>query len=243
MRSPSRSEGGAAAGRLGIPLPTEAQWEYACRAGTQTVYSFGDQETVLSEYAWYHGNCEKRPHEVGQKRANPWGLHDMHGNVFEWCRDWHQDKLPGGFDPEVTEQASFRVLRGGSWLYVGRDCRSAIRFRYTPDPPPGPRLRVPRGPSSNRGRGTEIDRLGGRHQSRPRMVRQRPEAEVLLVPAGRVQDGSQVPGAVDVKLTAGLLAGQVRGDAGAVRPGDEEQSQPFLRDWRREGRGGRAGHG
>jgi serine/threonine protein kinase len=108
-------------------LPTEAQWEYACRAGTQTVYSFGDVDSRLAEYAWYDANSEKRSHEVGQKLPNPWGLHDMHGNVWECCRDWYQDKLPGGADPEVTKEAANRVLRGGSWVIEGRHCRSAIR--------------------------------------------------------------------------------------------------------------------
>jgi formylglycine-generating enzyme required for sulfatase activity len=113
-------------------LPTEAQWEYACRAGTQTVYSFGDDESWLVDFAWYGKNSENRTHEVGQKLSNAWGLHDLHGNVWEWCRDWYQAKLVGGTDPEVTERASYRVLRGGSWFNVGRYCQSAYRIRFGP---------------------------------------------------------------------------------------------------------------
>ncbi len=118
-------------------LPTEAQWEYACRAGTQTRYSFGDNESRLADFAWYDDNASMlrdvpparggRTHEVGQKLPNAWGLHDMHGNVWEWCSDWYQQTLVGGADPEFAERTYQRVFRGGSWNDVGRNCRSAIR--------------------------------------------------------------------------------------------------------------------
>jgi formylglycine-generating enzyme required for sulfatase activity len=116
-------------------LPTEAQWEYACRAGKQTRFSFGDDETALGQYAWFDKNAwdidEKYAHLVGQKRGNAWGLHDMHGNVWEWCRDLYQDKLPGGRDPEGAS-GSNRVYRGGSWGSGSVICRSANRYGHAP---------------------------------------------------------------------------------------------------------------
>jgi formylglycine-generating enzyme required for sulfatase activity len=100
-------------------LPTEAQWEFACRAGTKTAFSFGQDEKELSRYAWYgavvgNGNAKDEPHahKVGLKLANPWGLHDMHGNVREWCSDWKTDPLPGGVDPLGPASGDSRVLRG-----------------------------------------------------------------------------------------------------------------------------------
>ncbi|MFV0443280.1 MAG: formylglycine-generating enzyme family protein [Planctomycetaceae bacterium] len=123
-----------AAGRLpsgwSYTLPTEAQWEYACRAGTTGPYN-GDGTGVLSDYAWYDSNAddvgEKYAHPVGQKKANRWGLLDMHGNVWEWCQDWYGEKLPGGRDPLLSSGGSYRVYRGGSWDYSAWGCRSANR--------------------------------------------------------------------------------------------------------------------
>ncbi|TSA05684.1 MAG: hypothetical protein D4R77_07910 [Planctomycetaceae bacterium] len=110
-------------------LPTEAEWEYACRAGTKTEFSFGDDELKLGEYAWFKGNAddvdEKYTHKVGVKMPNPWGLHDMHGNVWEWCSDWHGDALSGGTDPVGPNVGSLRVIRGGGWGYDPGSCRSA----------------------------------------------------------------------------------------------------------------------
>jgi formylglycine-generating enzyme required for sulfatase activity len=116
-------------------LPTEAQWERACRARTETMFSFGDDAAKLGDYAWTRDNAmnggEQHAHPVGQKKPNPWGLYDMHGNVFEWCRDVYIQKLPGGRDPETTGEGSRRMFRGGSWCVEGSYCRSANR-KWTP---------------------------------------------------------------------------------------------------------------
>ena len=117
-------------------LPTEAQWEYACRAETQTPYNFGKAPSELPQNAWFMKNAggdgEEYAHPVGGKNANRWGLHDMHGNVSEWCRDWYAKDLPGGTDPEATAGASTRVLRGGGWRSTADDCRSAFRNGANP---------------------------------------------------------------------------------------------------------------
>jgi len=107
-------------------LPTEAQWEYACRAGTTGPYAGN-----LDAMGWYSANSGGRTHPVGTKQANAWGLQDMHGNVWEWCRDAYGANLPGGTDPEVKNGA-FRVFRGGSWGAPGTYCRSAVRGRNGP---------------------------------------------------------------------------------------------------------------
>ncbi|MCY2993137.1 MAG: formylglycine-generating enzyme family protein [Planctomycetota bacterium] len=118
-----------AAGRT-YRLPTEAEWEYACRAGSTSEFSFGDSEAELEKYAWYDKNSGNTTHPVGAKQANAWGLYDMHGNVAEWCADGY-----GPFaawqviDPSGPGLATNRVLRGGSWYNYGRCCRSAYRFR------------------------------------------------------------------------------------------------------------------
>ncbi|MCP4410388.1 MAG: formylglycine-generating enzyme family protein, partial [Gammaproteobacteria bacterium] len=114
-------------------LPTEAQWEYACRAASETVYCFGDGEQPLAEYAWYSENSGGKTHPVEQKRANVWGLHDMHGNVWEWVQDWYE-RYSKEFqhDPSGPEQGSSRVIRGGGWYYDAGRCRSAFRVRGDP---------------------------------------------------------------------------------------------------------------
>ena len=108
-------------------LPTEAEWEYACRAGTTTAFSFGDDESKLGEYAWFKDSALNYAPKVGLKKPNPWGLHDMHGNVFEWCSDCADSTLHGGTDPVGPNGGSYRVIRGGSWRFIPGDCRSAYR--------------------------------------------------------------------------------------------------------------------
>ena len=124
-----------AAGRLPAGyicrLPTEAEWEYACRAGTTTRFSFGHDPDYasLANYGWYKNNSDLQTHPVGLKLPNPWGLYDMHGNVFEWCLDWHSIPLPGGSvtDPKGPSSGLIRVSRGGNWYSLGEFCRSANR--------------------------------------------------------------------------------------------------------------------
>ncbi len=110
-------------------LPSEAEWEYAARAGTTTRYSFGDDESKLGDYAWYYGNSGSKTHEVGQKKPNPWGLYDVHGNVYEWVQDsWHNNYNGAPTDGSAWDgDDSSRVGRGGSWNYFGWLCRSALR--------------------------------------------------------------------------------------------------------------------
>ena len=104
--------------RQTVRLPTDAEWEYACRAGTQTEFSFGDDPSALGDYAWHGGNSGNYPHPVGQKKPNAWGLYDMHGNVHEWCADWHGEYPKGpATDPTGPASGTVRVLRGGSWGY------------------------------------------------------------------------------------------------------------------------------
>ena len=109
---------------LDFDLPTDAQWEYACRAGTATTYYWGD--SMDGAYAWYWGNSGSKTHPVGTKKPNAWGLYDMSGNVWEWCRDWY-GTLAYGTDPVGSASGSYRVGRGGSWFDSSDGCASSSR--------------------------------------------------------------------------------------------------------------------
>ncbi len=112
-----------------LSLPTEAQWEYACRAGTTTTYSFGDSDASLRAYGWFADNSEGSTHPVGEKSPNQWGLYDMLGNVCEWCADWYSVPYPNGAvtDPEGPASGTWRVIRGGAWTAPSPGLRSSNR--------------------------------------------------------------------------------------------------------------------
>jgi formylglycine-generating enzyme required for sulfatase activity len=111
-------------------LPTEAEWEYACRAGTTTRYYFGDDASQLGDYAWYDGNSRYKTHPVGDKKPNAWGLYDMSGNVLEWCEDnWHNtyENAPRDGSAWLINDNDYYIVRGGSWFINPSFCRSAYR--------------------------------------------------------------------------------------------------------------------
>jgi formylglycine-generating enzyme required for sulfatase activity len=120
--------------RVGLyRLPTEAEWEYACRAGSTTAFSFGINPSGLSDFGWFDENSENVTHPVGQKKPNVWGLYDMHGNVWEWCNDYYGEYSKVAVkDPTGPSQGSYRVFRGGSWNFEAAFCRSAYRIRLEP---------------------------------------------------------------------------------------------------------------
>lgn len=122
-----------------VRLPTEAEWEYACRAGSNDRYCFGDDEKALTDYAWYTTNSDKKTHSVATKKPNAWGLFDMHGNVEEWCSDYFDPdyyRNSPAADPAGPDRASLgneRIYRGGSCRRDGWDCRAATRNGTSPD--------------------------------------------------------------------------------------------------------------
>ena len=129
---------------VGGDLPTEAQWEYACRAGTETPWVSGTTDSDLEDYAWYSKNSEKQTSAVGiTKKCNRWGLYDMHGNVCEWCNDWYEKEYykteeaktdpKGPANPENPSSKGYRVVRGGYWGSSAPSCRSACRNKCSPD--------------------------------------------------------------------------------------------------------------
>lgn len=125
----------------GYRLPTEAEWEYACRAGTETAYSFGNDAAPLDDHAWFSENSEDRTHTVGKKKPNGWGLHDLHGNVWEWCWDWYEgyrltnesDERFTWTDPAGPPSGNLRLLRGSSFSFEPGYLRAAYRNRLPPE--------------------------------------------------------------------------------------------------------------
>ena len=129
-------------GSYKFDLPTEAQWEYACRAGTtkalnndEDLTNIGSEDIKLNDVAWYYDHYEntRKPHSVGALEPNGWGLYDMHGNVLEWCKDMYGDYPTTAVTDPFCDSGSNRVFRGGGWSTFARDCRSAFRNSLNPD--------------------------------------------------------------------------------------------------------------
>jgi formylglycine-generating enzyme required for sulfatase activity len=123
------------AARRSYRLPTEAEWEYACRAGSTTAFSSGDTAESLGEYAWVGESANNgKPHPVGEKKPNRLGLYDMHGNVWEWCQDWYDVFYPprAATDPQGPNGGKYRVVRGGCFFLDAANCRAAVHFSFLP---------------------------------------------------------------------------------------------------------------
>jgi len=135
----SWDEAAAFCRQVGGRLPTEAEWEYACRAGTRSRFHFGDNDNLLHNYAWCTYNSGSRTWEVGRKRPNAWGLYDTAGNVWEWCQDWYADSYHGAscIDPQGPPSGEYHVYRGGGCCNFAVICRSAFREYGGRAPPPG----------------------------------------------------------------------------------------------------------
>lgn len=119
----------------GYRLPTEAEWEYACRAGTTTRYFFGNSPSDLKDYSWFEKNSGGHPHPVGLKQPNPWGLYDICGNVWEWCNDFYHVDYYNRSDaenPKGPAQGDTKVVRGGGWRFSDDTCRSGYRYNENP---------------------------------------------------------------------------------------------------------------
>jgi len=114
-------------------LPTEAEWEYACRAGSTNLFGFGDDASVSDQYAWTAENCDATTHPVGLKRPNAWGLYDTHGNVWEWCSDWFEP-YPGAplTDPVGPATSKYKLFKGGGWNQDVEYARASSRFMMSP---------------------------------------------------------------------------------------------------------------
>jgi formylglycine-generating enzyme required for sulfatase activity len=122
-------------GANGYRLPTEAEWECACRAGTQTAYFFGNDASRLTDYAWFDKNSGGHPQPTGQKKPNPWGLYDMVGNVWQWCNDFYKVDYYQGSpqeNPRGPKEGENKVVRGGAWKFSGDNCRSGYRYNEAP---------------------------------------------------------------------------------------------------------------
>lgn len=223
-------------------LPTEAEWEYACRGGTTTAYSFPGGDADLDEYAWYsHGNEKQKMHPVGLKKPNPFGLYDMHGNVQEWCSDWSNRKNPkllGGLDPVGAgpDEHETRVVRGGGCSAMSLFCRSANRDEQkysTKSVAIGFRLVLELDPKQA---AASAANTGPAKIEPPKEIKTGLGAELLYIPAGQFRMGSRFKldglemdeSQVDVEISRGFYLGKYE-----VTQGEWKKlmgTEPWLRE-------------